>query len=118
MGNESERIRALARTSKGPLQLSSSECNTKIAPLLLDQSKVCRIRTSHAFHRRGANTSNYVRVTFNVDVASSAEAPNFKDLDLERALLGNRVCGQDIVDELAEQDVTLELCDQPLLVSA
>lgn len=115
LGNDSERICARARASKGPFQLPAYECKARIAPLLLDQWKVCQLRTSHAFHRRGANTSDYVRVTFNVDVASGAEAPNFKDLDLERALLGTRVIGQDIIDELEEQDVTLELCDLPLL---
>jgi len=78
-----------------------------VEPLLLDRWQVCMLQTSHAFHRRGANCSDFIRITFNVDVACVSESPDFVDVDMQRSLSQHRLCGRDVIDDLDEQDVSL-----------
>jgi len=108
---ESARVHALARSANGPLAPSlwaDERASARAEPLLMERGQVCALRTSHVFHRRSANRSNYTRITFNVDLAWLVECARFIDLDTQRSLACGRIAGREEVDELSEQDVSLE----------
>jgi len=111
LGDQCEHIAKLARSTSGPLPESTWRklCpDAKVRPLEFAQWDVCALRTSHVFHRRGPNKSDFTRITFNVDLACLTESPGFIDVDMQRSLAEDRLCGQEYVDDLEEQDVTLE----------
>mmetsp|Transcript_10962 Transcript_10962/g.20642 ORF Transcript_10962/g.20642 Transcript_10962/m.20642 type:complete len:242 (+) Transcript_10962:44-769(+) len=104
-GEVAQRARELARKS-GVLELPQlSEVRPTVERLVLSAWQTCILRTSHVFHRRGPNRSDFTRITFNVDVAKISESPQFIDLDMRRSLLQHRICGQEVVDDLDEQDI-------------
>ena len=78
-----------------------------MVPLALRAWEAVVVRTSHAFHRRGANRNDSARLTFNVDLARLAECPEFVDVDTLRSLSTRRVCSMRWIDELEEQDISL-----------
>eukprot|EP00929_Paragymnodinium_shiwhaense_P047219 TRINITY_DN23946_c0_g1_i2.p1 TRINITY_DN23946_c0_g1~~TRINITY_DN23946_c0_g1_i2.p1 ORF type:complete len:281 (-),score=61.12 TRINITY_DN23946_c0_g1_i2:9-851(-) len=104
-------IAEIARAAHGPLPVEAwrpqCEGEPAILALVLDEWQCCVARTSHVFHRRSANTGAFTRITFNVDMASLRESPNFVDVDCQRSLLRARLCPQAEVDELEEQDASL-----------
>ncbi|CAE7742068.1 PEP4 [Symbiodinium pilosum] len=110
-GETNSEIVARARqlVQKGiTLELSDlSPHKPAVQSLVLDAGQVCVLRTSHVFHRRGPNRSEFTRITFNVDVAHLPESPEFVDLDTCRSLGQKRICGLDVVDALDEQDICL-----------
>jgi hypothetical protein len=110
-------VREHALASRVPLephewQLPSAAA-LRVVPILMRRWDSVVLRTTSAFHRRSANRSGFLRVTFNVDVAvddAAGAADGFVCVDTQRSLATGRVCPHSAVDELGEQDVFLRGC--------
>lgn len=90
----------------------------RIVPVTFEPWEVGWVRTSHAFHRRGANRSGFARITFNVDLARLADAPDYIDFDYARHVETDRIAPLEEIDELDEQDVSLDVFPDPWLAGA
>lgn len=104
----------IARAAGRPLEtdewqhLAPLQQHAKAVPLLLDSFELALVKNSHAFHRRGRNSSNYSRITFTVDMAPMWQDPKFVDLDSLESRERGRVAPSQEIDELDEQDAALQ----------
>lgn len=86
------------------IEIALDGSQVSIEPLLMDCYEAVRVETWRLIHRRGRNTSNFPRVTLNVDYTRSSpqevDKVGFVDDDSQAGIQSGGVVGLRHIDDL------------------